>query len=183
MAKGARSKYKKRVRSAKASHHYEISGKQTLARITNRLNDPTFQMANEYTMPINAYLEPDNPLAVFPQVKKPQILDFRCHKIALGAQACIGTFRKHLGNSKKSKYVTIVKSREQLDAEEAGLEAAMDEGADAAEATVVKSEPATKETMDELAKMTEQMTLEKKNRRRSAKKADADMDGGPQIKI
>ena len=68
-------------------------------------------MQNEYSLPVNAYLEPDNPLAVFPQVKKPDILDFRCQKIKNGAQAAIGASRTLEGNNrKKSKYGAIVKS-------------------------------------------------------------------------
>ena len=78
-------------------------------------------MAAEYSLPANAYLEPDNPLAVFPQVKKPQILDFRCHKMAGGGQAAIGVFRKHLSaNSKKSKYAPVIKTAEEIEAEENG---------------------------------------------------------------
>lgn len=101
MAKSQRSKYKKRLRSAKAAHHYQVYGKAQLERISQRLNDPNYQMAAEYSLPANAYLEPDNPLAVFPQVKKPQILDFRCHKMAGGGQAAIGVFRKHLSANAK----------------------------------------------------------------------------------
>ena len=66
MAKGARNKYKKRMRSAKAAHLYSVRGKGVLDRLNGRLNDPNYQMQSEYTMPPNAYLEPDNPLAVFP---------------------------------------------------------------------------------------------------------------------
>ena len=84
-------------------------------------------MASEYTMPANAYLEPDNPLAIFPQVKKPTILDFRCHKMAGGAQAAIGVFRKHIGNAKQSKYATIVRTAEDIENEEAGV-SMVDEG-------------------------------------------------------
>ena len=44
-------------------------------------------------------------------------------------------------------------------------------------AIAVQSTKTTKETMDELAAMTEKMTLEKKQRKRRAnKKTDADMD-------
>ena len=66
MAKGARNKYKKRMRSAKAAHLYTIRGKGILERLNGRMNDPTYQMQSEYTLPPNAYLEPNNPLAVFP---------------------------------------------------------------------------------------------------------------------
>lgn len=37
----------------------------------------------------------------------------RCHKIKGGAQACYGTFRKHLSKvSKKSKYEPVIKTAE-----------------------------------------------------------------------
>ena len=78
-------------------------------------------MQSEYTLPPNAYLEPNNPLAVFPQVKKPDILDFRNDKIANGSIAAIGTNRKHLSNNtKKSKYATVVKTTAMLEAEQNG---------------------------------------------------------------
>ena len=42
MAKGLRSKYKKRMRSAKAAHLYETQGKAKMQRIAARLNDPSY---------------------------------------------------------------------------------------------------------------------------------------------
>ena len=66
MAKSSRCKYKKRLRSAKSAHHYVVKGKAALERINTRLNDPNYTMNSEYALPVNAYLEPDNPLAVFP---------------------------------------------------------------------------------------------------------------------
>ena len=152
-------------------------------------------MASEYALPPNAFLEPDNPLSVFPQVKKPQILDFRCHKIAGGGQAAIGVTRKHLPTAtKKSKYSTIVKTAEQIAAEEAEADAnvvtvGMDDEAD--EPVTVKSEKATKDTMMELAALTEKLSLDKQQKKkRGGKKADDDMmdvDGGdakvPKIQI
>ena len=180
MAKGLRSKYKKRLRSAKAAHHYQMYGKAALERLNARINDPTYQMQNEYSLPVNAYLEPDNPLAVFPQVKKPQILDFRCNKIAGGAQAAIGVNRKHLSeNTKKSKYATVVITAEQEAEEEEKRAAALnntEQDMEDAEPVVMKSEPATKEAMDELAAMTEKMTIDKKNKRKTRRgAADSDM--------
>ena len=193
MAKGLRSKYKKRLRSAKAAHHYQMYGKAALERLNARLNDPTYQMQNEYSMPANAYLEPDNPLAVFPQVKKPQILDFRCNKIAGGAQAAIGVSRKDLSaNTKKSKYATVVITAEQEAAQEEEKRAALtgieEDMEDAEQPVVVTSERATHEAMAELAAMTEKMTLDKKNKRKTRRGAGSDMmdvdDGDvPKIQI
>ena len=191
MAKGLRSKYKKRLRSAKAAHHYQMYGKAALERLNARINDPTYQMQNEYSLPVNAYLEPDNPLAVFPQVKKPQILDFRCNKIAGGAQAAIGVNRKHLSeNTKKSKYAAVVVTAEQEAEEEEKRAAALnstEQDMEDAEPVVMKSELATKEAMEELAAMTEKMTIDKKSKRKTRRgAADSDMmdvDDVPKIQI
>ena len=95
--------------------------------------------------------------------------------MAGGAQAAIGVFRKTAtSNCKKSKYEAIVKTTEMLETEAMEKATQMDED----EAVVaVQSTKTTKETMDELAAMTEKMTLEKKMRKRRAnKKTDTDMD-------
>ena len=71
------------------------------------------------TLAPNAYVEPKNPNAVFPQNKKPHILDFRAHKMAGSGFASIGNFRKMMSaNSIKSKYADIIVTKEQMDAEE-----------------------------------------------------------------
>ena len=46
------------------------------------------------SLPPNAFVEPDNPEAVFPRNPKPDIKDFRSHKLELGGYAAVGTFRK-----------------------------------------------------------------------------------------
>lgn len=66
MAKSQRSKVKKRLRTCRAEHLYKIEGKARMERISARLNDPTYNMKNEYTMAPNAFLEPGNPGASFP---------------------------------------------------------------------------------------------------------------------
>ena len=111
MAKGARCKTKKRMRTAKAAHLYKVRGKAQLERINGRLNDPNYRMQDEYALAPNAFLEPDNPCAVFPQVKKPEILDFRSHKIEGGGLAAKGVGRKAFSaTSKKSKYEAVVRT-------------------------------------------------------------------------
>ena len=85
----------------------------------------------EYNLPPNAFLEPDNPLAVFPQIKKPEIIDMRSHKIAGGAQAAIGVFRKHLSkNYKPSKYDAVIETAAMLEEKEAQAAAKMEEETD-----------------------------------------------------
>ena len=66
MAKGARSKVMKRLRSVKAHHLYEIKGKAQLKQMSARLNDPNYDMKRDHALPVNAFLEPNNPMAVFP---------------------------------------------------------------------------------------------------------------------
>ena len=66
MAKGARSKVKKRLRNARAEQLWRLKGKAANERMNSRLNDPNYSTVQEYKLPPNAFLEPDNPLAVFP---------------------------------------------------------------------------------------------------------------------
>ena len=183
MAKGLRSKYKRRLRNARAEHHWETRGKARLDRITDRLNNPHFQMKDDFALKPNAFLHPDNPNAEFPQVRKPDILDFRSHKMEKGGLCAIGVFRKHLSkNAKKSRWETVVKTRAELDAEEKGETTATEMEAEETPMQAV-SQKVTKETMDELMAMTEKMALEKK--RKKSKKADADMDvdSAPKVSI
>ena len=73
-------------------------------------------MENEFALPPNAFLEPNNPCAVFPQVKRPEILDFRSHKIEGGGLVANGVLRRHLSsNAKKSKYEAVVRTAEQIE--------------------------------------------------------------------
>lgn len=116
MAKGLRSKVKKRMRTAKRQHYWEVEGKYKLQEISRRLCDPTYQPKPE---PPNAFLDPTNPEAVFPQHQKPHIIDFRAHKMAMSGLASRHVFRKHISsNSIKSPYKTVVKLKEDLDREE-----------------------------------------------------------------
>lgn len=119
MAKGIRSKYKRRIRSVRRDHYYEIEGKQKLQDISTKLHDPTYDFTKDGSLPVNAFVEPNNPLAVFPQHAKPHILDFRSHKMAASGFASIGNFRKIMSTrAKQSKYQTIVKTTAELEAEE-----------------------------------------------------------------
>ena len=108
--------------------------------------------------------------------------------MAGGAQAAIGVFRKlNNPNAKQSKYATIIRTAEDIARDEAGAAAMQDE---AQEIIAVKSAVATKESMDELAALTEKMTLDKKakireRKAKGRKSADVDMNDGdvPKIQI
>jgi lipopolysaccharide export LptBFGC system permease protein LptF len=65
-------------------------------------------MAADHAPKPNAFLHPSNPGAVFPQLKKPDIIDLRLHKIKDGGLAASGVFRKHLSkNAKQSPYSIV----------------------------------------------------------------------------
>lgn len=84
--------------------------------IANRLHNPYYDLKTDFALPPNAFLHPNTPGAVIPQISKPSIQDFRSHKLAQGGYAARNTFRKtYKEGSKKSKYETIVKTQEELD--------------------------------------------------------------------
>jgi hypothetical protein len=73
----------------------------------------------------NAFLEPSNPSAVFPQNKKPHIIDFRDSKMAGAGFASIGNFRKKMSDrSIPNKYPTTSKTAEEVEAEKMQAEIA-----------------------------------------------------------
>lgn len=109
MAKGLRSKYKKRIRSARAAHLYETKGRHALEVQSAKLHDKNYSMKADHALPPNAFLHPNNPFAVFPQTAKPEFMDFRINKMKNGGLVAIGNFRKVISkNAKQSKYATIV---------------------------------------------------------------------------
>ena len=118
MAKSLRSKVKRRIRTVRRQHLYETEGKQKLQEISNKLHDPTYDMKQDYELPPNAFVEPNNPNAVFPQHAKPHIIDFRSHKMAASGFTSIGNFRKMFSDrAKKSKYEPVIKTAADLERE------------------------------------------------------------------
>ena len=108
----------RRMRAVRRTHYYEVEGKYKLQEISNKLMDPTYDFKKDGALPPNAFVEPNNPEAVFPQHAKPHIIDFRSHKMAGSGLASKGTFKRMLSsNSKKSKYQTILKTPEEVEAE------------------------------------------------------------------
>lgn len=116
MAKGLRSKVKRRIRTLRRQHYYEVEGKQKLQELSDKLHDPLYDMSADVRLPPNAYVEPSNPMAVFPQHKKPHIIDYRDHKMAGAGFASVRNFRK-LGNARatQSKYADIIRTPEQVE--------------------------------------------------------------------
>lgn len=84
------------------------------------MNDPTYHLKISSSAPVpNAFIEPNNPDAVFPQHIKHQIWDFRSHKIAMGGYTKSFNFRKsNQANAKKAKFPTVVRTIEEIEEEE-----------------------------------------------------------------
>jgi hypothetical protein len=181
MAKSLRSKYKKRIRNARADHLYKTKGKAQLEKQSKKLQDPCYSMATDHGLPINAFLHPNNPLAVFPQTDKPDIMDFRINKMEKGGLVAFGTFRKmHSKNATQSKYATIVKTNEMLLEEERqkeNAETAMEIGTKPSKADMQVGTSSKVTSVDELAAMTASLQLGKK------KKAKASGNAAPQIQL
>lgn len=97
-------------------------------------------------------MEPSNPSAVFPQIAKPDIMDFRSHKMERGGYAATNTFRKHLSDKTiKSPYVSIVKTAEDLAAEAEEAAQKMDSDfEDVEEEKVVQKSKKTTYTVDDI---------------------------------
>ena len=126
MAKGIRSKVKRRLRTVRRQHYWEIEGKQKLQDLSTKLHDPTYDFTEDGSLPVNAFIEPNNPRAVFPQHAKPHILDFRSHKIAGSGFASVGNFRKMMSaTAKRSKYESVIRTASEIERDE--LEAEMEE--------------------------------------------------------
>ena len=190
MAKGARSKVKKRLRNARAEHLWKMKGQAANERMHSRLMDPNYTTAQEYRLAPNAFVEPDNPLAVFPQVVRQDLIDYRCHKMEKGGQTAIGTFRKLPGtNARVSKYRTMPMSIEDYNKMEMEKLAKKNkvkldqEGEDDDDGDMEEDKDdgmqyvqSNKVTVEELAELTSKMSIDKKRQKkaeREAKKAEA----------
>jgi len=126
MAKGIRSKVMRRLRTVRRQHYWEIEGKQKLEDLSAKLQDPTYDFRQDGSLKSNAFLEPSNPNAIFPQHAKPHILDFRSHKMAGSGFTSIGNFRKMMSaTAKKSKYDSVVRTPSEIERDE--LQAEMEE--------------------------------------------------------
>lgn len=119
-------------------------------------------MAADHAPKPNAFLHPTNPLAVFPQIKKPEIIDLRVNRMKHGGLVATGTFRKHLSkNAQRSEYATIVKTPAELAAEE--------QESDDEQMQVAAS---SKYTVDDLTAMAANLKIGKKPKQ---KQVDAEM--------
>ena len=132
-------------------------------------------------MPKNAFLEPKNPNAVFPQTAKPVILDFRTHRMANGGLVAVGASRKHVQkNAKQPRYPTISKLAHEIEAEEAA--AAEEARLQAEEEEMIDEVVPEKKpvSIDQLtAAMDQQMRIAKKSKGTK----DIEMNEAPKISI
>jgi hypothetical protein len=165
MAKSLRSKAKRRLRTVRREHHWDTRGKDDLLKIASRLHNPFYDLRGEFAPRVNAFVEPSNPDAVFPQIAKPDILDFRSHKMAKGGYAATNTFRKHLSEkTTKSKYTSVVKTREELDKEEADAQFEDVEDEELVEEEVLPKAKKSKATIDDIVQLSSKLTLSKKKK-------------------
>ena len=113
-------------------------------------------MAADHAPKPNAFLHPDNPDAVFPQIKKPNIIDLRLHMIKNGGLAASGVFRKHLNkNTKQSPYSIVNQPIEEMQ-----TKAKQMPESDSDDEPVAK--PQKKITVDDLTAMTAGLKIGKK---------------------
>jgi hypothetical protein len=154
MAKGARNKVKKRLRVTRAAHLYEVRGKFREEEMSRRQYAPNnYDYLAAHHMPPNAFVEPNNPLAVFPQILKPDkhLVDFRSQKMIGGGITGRNNARKmYSSNAKKSKYTSVCVGPEEL-AEIALAKAAEEAGKNHEDMDV-----------EELAAMADKLNLGKK---------------------
>lgn len=137
-------------------------------QLSARLHDPNYDMKKDHTLPVNAFLEPNNPFAVFPQTKKPEIFDFRSHKMENGGLTAWGTFRKALSNkSKKSRWDSVVKTREMIEREEREKAGMPEELMSDEEIIVGQSTKVT--TADDLTHMMSGVIIDKNKKKKELK--------------
>ena len=186
MAKSLRSKVKRRIRQVRRAHYYEVEGKHKEQEISNKLNDPTYDFKKDGSLPPNAFVDPENPNAVFPQHARPKIIDFRSHKMAGSGFSSRGAYSEMLtSNSIKSKYATIVQTPEEVEAErvqkelEENLrkEAAqnMDESDDEIDMGALRK--AKQYTVDDITMgLEKQMKIQKKKKKTKGEDMDMQVD-------
>ena len=154
--------------------------------LSGKLQDPTYDITQDCALPPNAFLEPNNPNAVFPQNARPHILDFRSHKMAASGFAAKGNFRKILSDrAKQSKYQSVVTTREEMD-DQAQMKAMMEstqvivnEEQDSDEEEIDITKIKKSYTVDDITKsMGKQMKISKKKGGNTV-----DIDMGPKKTI
>ncbi|CDU17532.1 hypothetical protein YYC_02638 [Plasmodium yoelii 17X] len=97
MAKGLRSKVKRRFRTVKRVHVHETIEKQNIANLNKRIKDmlQNKNVYKDFIKPPNKFLHPDDENAVIPQHKIAKSIDFRSEALPLSGFAMIGNRRKY----------------------------------------------------------------------------------------
>jgi len=114
MAKGTRSKIKKRLRSLKRKQFWEVEGKQKLDEISTRLQNGYKTEKHPNAIPPNAFLHPDRVEANFPQLRERAIIEYRSDHLENSGLTAIGAYRK-AGQPQKGKEVLTTAEVEQRD--------------------------------------------------------------------
>ncbi len=93
-------------------------------------------------------------------------MDFRSHRMAKGGWTAVNTFRKiHSENAKQSKYISVVKTAEELEAEARNAEARMEEDSesdDDNQVQVAQSRSKKDYTIDDIMQLDSKLSLGKK---------------------
>ncbi|CDW87144.1 UNKNOWN [Stylonychia lemnae] len=164
MAKGLRAKTRRRLRTARREHFQEIQGKSDQQKIVQRLNNPYYDLRSDFSVKANAFVEPNNPQAVFPQIAKPNIMDFRSHKMAKGGWTGVNNFRKiHSENAIKSKYESVVKTNEDLERDAQNKEQQMESDSEE-EVQVAQSKAKKNYTIDDIMQLDSKLSIGKKKK-------------------
>ncbi|CRG99339.1 conserved Plasmodium protein, unknown function [Plasmodium relictum] len=102
MAKGLRSKVKRRFRTIKRIHVNEVIEKPNLKKLNNRIKSMlnNKNIYEDLIKPPNKFLHPDNERAIIPQYKTTEKIDFRSEALPLSGLVTIGNRRKYSLNEK-----------------------------------------------------------------------------------
>ncbi|ANQ07499.1 Uncharacterized protein PCOAH_00017910 [Plasmodium coatneyi] len=97
MAKGLRSKVKRRFRTIKRIHVNEIIEKPNVVKLHNKIkrSNKSKNTQDDLIRPPNKFLYPDDERAVVPQHKSPKVIDFRSEALPLSGFANVGNRRKY----------------------------------------------------------------------------------------
>ncbi|GAW80194.1 hypothetical protein, conserved [Plasmodium gonderi] len=97
MAKGLRSKVKRRFRTIKRIHINEIIEKPNIIKLHKRIKQmkKNKNAQDDLIRPPNKFLYPDNEKAVIPQHKSAKVIDFRSEALPLSGFATVGNRRKY----------------------------------------------------------------------------------------
>jgi len=117
MAKSARSKIMKKLRSAKRAQVQRLYGDARLEELSKRQNDAAYSLYTRSQTTKNAFLHPNDADATFPKLAPPDYVDFRSCAVPEAAYACKGGRVK--SKPKFEKTVTTIEEEKEMEEIEA----------------------------------------------------------------